>query len=156
MTQDLAGEFWDDFRVTKKWQEKLLVNYERNLYVETLGGRKRRGPMTKNEIINMPIQGTACDIVTAGMNAISEMADMEEDDEIQPRFNGHDDLTFVMDEPSVDAKVPVIAREMCMPRFNYVNVPLLVEVKTGKRWHDMKEIKVYKSHEIFKTPNPYV
>lgn len=156
VTQDLAGEFWDDFRVTKKWQEKLLVNYERNLYVETLGGRKRRGPMTKNEIINMPIQGTACDIVTAGMNAISEMADMEEDDEIQPRFNGHDDLTFVMDEPSVDAKVPVIAREMCMPRFNYVNVPLLVEVKTGKRWHDMKEIKVYKSHEIFKTPNPYV
>ena len=156
VTQDLAGEFWDDFRVTKKWQEKLLVNYERNLYVETLGGRKRRGPMTKNEIINMPIQGTACDIVTAGMNAISELADMEDDNEIQPRFNGHDDLTFVMDELSVDVKVPLIAREMCMPRFNYVNVPLLVEVKTGKRWHDMKEIKVYKSHEIFKTPNPYV
>ena len=156
VTQDLAAEFWDDFKVTKKWQEKLLVSYERNLYVETLGGRKRRGPMTKNEIINMPIQGTACDIVTAGMDAISELADGEGDDEIQPRFNGHDDLTFVMAEASIEDKVPVIAREMCMPRFSYVNVPLLVEVKTGKRWHDMKEIKVYKSHEIFKTPNPYV
>lgn len=156
VTEDLQGEFWDDFRVTKKWQEKLLLNYERNLYVETLGGRKRRGPMTKNEIINMPIQGTACDIVTAGMNAISELADASEDDEIQPRFNGHDDLTFVMATESADDKVPVIAREMCMPRFDYINVPLLVEVKTGKRWHDMKEIKVYKSHEIFKTPNPYV
>lgn len=156
VTQDLAGEFWDDFKVVKRWQERLLKSYEKNLYVETLGGRRRRGPMTKNEIINMPIQGTALDIVAAGMDAISEYSDAHGDDEIHPRLNVHDDLTFVLADQSLETKIPIIAREMCMPRFDYINVPLVVEVKVGTRWHDMTEIKIYKSHEIFGTPNPYL
>jgi uracil-DNA glycosylase family 4 len=155
VADDLGGEFWDEFQGVKRWQERLLKNYEKNLYVETLGGRRRRGPMSKNEIINMPIQGTALDIVGAGMDAISERADAEEDQDLQPRLNVHDDLTFVMPSGNIATKVPVIAHEMCKPRFTYINVPLIVEVKTGKRWHPMTEIAVYRSNEIFKTPNPY-
>ena len=152
---ELAAEFWDEFPVVKKWQDKLVARYEKNLYVETLGGRRRRGPMTRNELINMPIQGTAFDIVVAGYNAISELADVSEDDELQPRIIIHDDLTFIMTDASLETKIPVIAREMCLPRFDYVNVPLVVEVKAGKRWHDLEEIEVYRSHLMFDTPNPY-
>ena len=111
--------------------------------------------MTRNELINMPIQGTAFDIVGAGYNAISELADVSEDDELQPRIIIHDDLTFIMTDASLETKIPVIAREMCLPRFDYVNVPLVVEVKAGKRWHDLEEIEVYRSHLMFDTPNPY-
>ncbi len=153
--EDLAAEFWDEFRQAKKWQEKLLLSYEKNLYVETLGGRQRRGPMTKNEIINHPIQGTAFDIVAAGMNACSEIADLQEDPELQPSLNVHDDLTFEMDDESLEAKIPVVATEMCRPRFDYINVPLIVEVKAGPNWFDLTELKVYKSHELFGTRNPY-
>lgn len=153
--EELAGEFWDEFRQVKKWQEKLLVSYEKNLYVETLGGRQRRGPMTKNEIINHPIQGTAFDIVAEGMNVCSEMADLMEDPELQPSLNVHDDLTFEMDDASLETKIPIIAAEMCRPRFEYINVPLIVEVKAGPNWFDLEELKVYKSNELFGTHNPY-
>lgn len=153
---ELSEEFWDEFQGVKRWQEKLVKSYEKNLYVETLGGRRRRGPMTKNEIINMPIQGTALDIVGAGMDSISELADLEDDHELQPRLNVHDDLTFVMADESLEKKIPIIAREMCMPRFDYINVPLIVEVAVGPRWHDLTEIQVYRSNELFDTPNPYL
>src|ERR1019366_3259959 len=105
VTQELGQEFCDDFQGVKKWQDTLLRSYEKNLYVETLGGRKRRGPMTKNEIINHPIQGTALDIVTAGMNGISEYSDMHGDDEIHPILNVHDDLTFMMSDAGLETKI---------------------------------------------------
>jgi uracil-DNA glycosylase family 4 len=152
---ELGQEFWDEFPDVKRWQEKLLKNYERNLYVETLGGRKRRGPMTKNEIINHPIQGTACDIVLEGMNSLSEKADIDEDPDLQPVVNVHDDLTFDMPDESLETKIPIIAREMCLPRFDYINVPLVVEVSIGERWDGLEEIKVYRSDVLFSTPNPY-
>lgn len=155
VAEDLAAEFWDTFKATKTWQDKLLKSYEKNLYVETLGGRQRRGPMTRHEIINHPIQGTAFDIVAEGMNECAEMSELVEDPELSPNLNVHDDLTFEMDDASLETKIPVIAKEMCRPRFDYINVPLIVEVKAGPNWFDLSELKVYKSNEIFNTPNPY-
>ncbi len=155
IAEDLAAEFWDEFAGVKKWQEKLLRNYERDLYVETLGGRRRRGPMTKNQIINMPIQGTAADIVTAAMTALSERSQIEADPELQPNINVHDDLTFEVLDANLEAKLDIISREMCLPRFDYINVPLVVEASIGDRWHTLEEIKVYRSHELFGTRNPY-
>lgn len=155
VAEDLAAEFWDEFRDVKKWQEKLLKSYEKNLYVETLGGRRRRGPMTKNEIINMPIQGTAADIVTEAMCAVSELSYETDNYEIQPRINVHDDLTYLTQETTLNTNVEIIAREMCRHRFDYINVPLVVEAQIGKRWHELKEIKVYRSDEIFNLENPY-
>ena len=153
--EELGGEFWDEFKVTKKWQQKVLNNYEKNLYVETLTGGRRRGPMTKNEIINLPIQGTAADIVLEAMCALSEKAYLEDDPDLQPNLNVHDDLTSIMDESVVNTKMELIAREMCQHRFDFINVPLVVEMQTGRRWHELKEVKVYRSHELFNLPNPY-
>lgn len=155
VAEELAGEFWDEFPVVRRWQDKLVERYEKNLYVETLGGRRRRGPMTRNEIINLPIQGTAWDIVGEGYCAISEMADAAEDPEMQPRIIIHDDLTFIIADETLEPKLPIIVREMCKPRFDYVTVPLVVEVKVGRRWHTLEEIAVYRSNVLFNTPNPY-
>jgi DNA polymerase I-like protein with 3'-5' exonuclease and polymerase domains len=151
----LAEEFWDEFQGVKRWQEKVLSGYERNLYVETLGGRRRRGPMTRNEAINMGIQGTALDIVTAAMNALSEISVTEDDPEYQCNFNGHDDLTFLLRDETLEPKLDRIVLEMCRPRFDYINVPLVVEASIGTRWHQVKEVGVYRSDVLFNIPNPY-
>lgn len=156
IAEDLGAEFWDEFAGVKRWQEKLLQGYERNLYVETLGGRKRRGPMTKNQIINMPIQGTAADIVTEAMCALSERAEAEDNSDLQPNLNVHDDLTFLLPEGNLKPALKVIVEEMCLPRFDYINVPLVVEASVGWRWHELTELHVYKSHELFGHPNPYL
>lgn len=152
---DLSKEFWNEFSGVKKWQDKLMRDYEKNLYVETLGGRRRRGPMTRNEIINCPIQGTAADIVTESMNVCSEEAEMRDDPDLQPDLNVHDDLTFFMPEAHVEAKMNAIAAIMCLPRFDYINVPLVIECSAGYRWHQLDKIKDFRSDVIYNTPNPY-
>lgn len=152
---DLAEEFWDEFRGVKKWQEETNAFYERHLYVETLGGHRRRGALSYNELINMPIQGTAAEIVQAAHCALSERADLEGDPELQPVLNVHDDLTFNVADENLESKIEVIAREMCLPRFDWINVPLVVEVSAGPRWDAAEELRVYRSHELFDIPNPY-
>jgi DNA polymerase-1 len=155
VTQRLDAEFWEDFPDVKKWQKRTIAFYEKHLYVETLGGIRRHGPLTTNQIINMPIQGTAAEIVTEGMCAVSEMAVLENDMDMHPMLNVHDDLTFNMPDEGMERRIDRIATEMCRPRFKYINVPLIVEVKVGERWSQMEEIKVYRSNELFNTPNPY-
>ena len=155
VAEDLAAEFWDEFADAKRWQEKLLKSYEKNLYVETLGGHRRRGPMSKQEIINMPIQGTAAEIVTTAMSALSELAYQEGNPNLQPNLNVHDDLSFFIREAEVYISMDQIAHEMCKHRFDYINVPLVVEASVGDRWDTLKEVKVYRSNEVFNLENPY-
>lgn len=153
--EELAEEFWDEFRTVKRWQEGLVKKYEKTLYVETLGGRKRRGPLSLNQIINHPIQGTAADIVTAAMDDLSVKAEAESDPNYQPDINIHDDLTFFLPEDGHLGYIDRIAYEMCRHRFSYINVPIMVEASTGYRWHELEEIKKYRSDELYGMRNPY-
>lgn len=155
VTEDLGREFWDEFRVVKKWQQRVLDGYHRNLYVETLGGARRRGLMTPNEAINMPIQGTAAEIVKRAMTALSVEAEMWDEPELQPRFNGHDDLSTILSDDGLEARMDRTARIMCEHRFSFINVPLVVEAKVGPNWADLDEVKVYRSDELFNLRNPY-
>ena len=152
---DLQAELWDQMPKAKEWQDRLLKNYERKLYVETLTGRRRRGPMTKNEIINMPIQGTAFDIVGAGMNALSERAQETDDWELQTCLQVHDDLSSWISDETLEQKMPIIAEEMCRHRFDFINVPLLVEMSIGANWADLQEVAKYRSDKLFNLRNPF-
>lgn len=153
--EEMDSEFWDEFRGHKAWQGELLKSYDKYLYVETLGGWRRAGPMTLNEAINAPIQGTAREIFVAGMNAVSERAQREDNVELQPIFNGHDDLTYRISDAKLESNVAIIAEEMCKPRFSYINVPLIVEVSVGARWHQLKEIAKYSSEDLYGLYNPF-
>jgi DNA polymerase-1 len=152
---DLGGEFWDEFKGVKKWQQEEVAFYNKHLYVQTLGGFKRRGIMSLNELINLPIQGTAAEIVQAAHIALSELAELNDDPELQPRINVHDDLTFSISDETLEQKIEVIAREMCKVRFDYINVPLIVEASVGARWDQTEEYKVFRSDVLFGTKNPY-
>jgi DNA polymerase I-like protein with 3'-5' exonuclease and polymerase domains len=151
----LGEEYWDEFRVHRKWQRRLLESYEKTGYVETLGGWRRRGAITSNEAINHPIQGTAAEIVIESFNAISERSQLEGNADIHPIFNGHDDLTFLMHDEGMEANIDIVTAEMCKPRFDYVCVPLIVEVSVGARWHQLKEIAKVSSETVYNLRNPY-
>lgn len=155
IAEDLGAEFWAEFTGVKRWQERLLKGYEKNLYVETLTGRRRRGPQSKNEIINAPIQGTAADIVTESMAELSEMSVILEDLELQPNINVHDDLTTNLPDAGLEDRLKQIAMVMCRHRFDFINVPLIIEFSVGERWHTIQEIAVYKSNELYNIRSPY-
>jgi len=155
VAQDLADELWDEFRGVKRWQDKLMESFARKLYVETLDGARRRGPMTKNEIINMPIQGTAARIVQTAHAALAERGFIMDRGVYIPSLNVHDDLSTWSKKAEREANVKIIVEEMCKHRFDWINVPLLVEVSAGPDWSDLTEIGKYSSHELFNIRNPY-
>lgn len=72
--QDLVDAFWEDFSDARAWQQTQLDSYEENGYIEGLTGRRRHRPLSKNMILNTPIQGVAADLVLYAMDTISEAA----------------------------------------------------------------------------------
>lgn len=139
---DLADEFWSTFTGVKKWQGRVRDFYLEHGYVETLTGRRRHGPLSWNEIINSPIQGTASDIV---VDAANELYDAD----IPPILNVHDDLTSDVPKEGFEERARQAAAIMCKPRFDFINVPLVVEIEYGRPWGNMKEFKVYSSDKDF-------
>lgn len=146
VAQELMREFWDQFPDVKKWQERTLEKYRKVLYVETLTGRRRRGTLSLNQVINTPIQGTAADIVTDAMDRLSVISEVEDLPYLQPPLNVHDDLTFNLPKVGLVETVERIAYEMCASRFDFINVPILVEASISKhRWNELEEVGIYRS-----------
>jgi DNA polymerase I-like protein with 3'-5' exonuclease and polymerase domains len=154
IARDMGDIFWGEFTGVSKWQQKLLDNWERTGYVETLTGRRRRGPMSRNEIINSPIQGTAADIVLDAMCMISEKWQFDLTgqftEELQPRMNIHDDLTYNFSEGRMEDNILTVAQVMCSSaeRFDFINVPIVAEVSVGKNWYDQEEVAIFSSEDF--------
>jgi uracil-DNA glycosylase family 4 len=136
-------EFWDTFADVKQWQESLLRGYRRDGYVQTLTGFRRRGPLTPNEIINTPVQGTASDIVVDAMCRLARKARDEQKPHLHPRINIHDDLTFYFPERRVEDTIYEAAEVMCCTPLEFVTVPITVEASIGETWADQEEVAVF-------------
>ena len=143
VTRRTSQEFWKDFFGVKQWQEQLLEFYARHGYVKNLnGGRKRREPMSYNELINSPVQGSASDIVVDAWNRISEKNDLAQftRPELQAVLNVHDDLTFEVPEEAIPEVVPEIVHMMLDCPFEWTRVvPLEVEVSIGDTWGGLQD-----------------
>ncbi len=102
-------------------------------------GRRRHGPMTSNQLINAPVQGTAAEIVLDAMSRLSETNDPM----LQPELNIHDDLTWLrVPERIADELAEKIIDMMINVPFKWAHVvPIAVEMSMGKNWCDMEEIK---------------
>jgi uracil-DNA glycosylase family 4 len=136
---DLWNEFWDEHEGVLEWQQKVRHEYWKTGTVQTLTHLKRNEILPGNEPINTPIQGTAAHIVLEAQNAISDMADV--DITVAPRINIHDDITFIIpDDGETEGYIELLAEEMVRPRFDFVTVPLAVEMKIGENWMELDEI----------------
>lgn len=142
------NEFWDQYSGVLAWQEEVQRLYRERHYAETLTGFRRRAPLTRNEMINSPIQGTASDIVVDGQNRLAEMAWREGIEPLQFRLNVHDDLTFYFPDSELEELVEVAAREMVCSPFKFINVPLAVEVSVGRNWYEQEEVAKFSTTDF--------
>ena len=149
IASQMSDIFWGEFQGVKRWQKKLMDGYDRRGYVETLTGRRRHAPLTKNEIINTPIQGTASDIVVDAWNRVAELAELTERPQLIPRMNIHDDLTFLMPLTSLEQDLEAVVEVMCAPTYSFINVPLLVEISMGDSWDAKKKVGTFRSDRDF-------
>jgi len=117
-------------------------------YVSTLLGRKRRIPELhaanpalrgagERMAINMPIQGTAADIVKIAMIRLGERLERE-GFAARVLLQVHDELLLEVPRDEVDRLVPVLraTMESALP----LDVPLTVDIKTGSDWDSMTPI----------------
>jgi DNA polymerase I len=114
-------------------------------YVSTLLGRKRQIPELhaanpalrgagERMAINMPIQGTAADIVKIAMIRLGERLERE-GFAARVLLQVHDELLLEVPRDEVDRLVPVLRETMesALP----LDVPLTVDIKTGSDWDSM-------------------
>ncbi len=121
-------------------------------YTETLYGRRRIYPAIKSNgnrrstaaeeraAINMPIQGTAADILKQSMiNLYGKLADARFDTAMILQV--HDELVLEVKEEELPAvtKLVVETMETAFPDGKPLRVPLKANASSGQNWRDMDE-----------------
>jgi DNA polymerase-1 len=88
----------------------------------------------ERECINMPVQGSAADIMKAAMLRVSNLRSQIPN--VKLMLQVHDEL--VLEVPVRETnKVAALVREAMESAFQ-LSVPLKVDVKTGKNWDEAK------------------
>jgi DNA polymerase-1 len=150
MTREEAEAFisgyYANFPGIAEWQKKTLAFTHERGYAETLYGRRRYLPAIRStnfqvrsaaerEAINMPIQGTAADIIKHAMITVdAELTERK----LRSRMilQVHDELIFECPADEVDAIRELSTR--IMPKSLVMKVPLQVALKQGRNWGEMK------------------
>jgi uracil-DNA glycosylase family 4 len=150
--QPIYDAFWSEFRGVKSMQRRYTKEYLTQGYVSCLTGRRRHAPLTMNELINTPIQGTASDVVVDAMVRLSRQSLEEDKLWLQPILNIHDDLTFDVPTEKLDDAIEDIVCAMLAVPFGWLTVPITVEVEIGKDWYAMEEVGKFRSDDILGIP----
>ena len=114
-------------------------------YVETLVGRRRYIPEIKSGsaqvraagermAVNMPIQGTAADIIKLAMIRIQHEVDARNVESLMI-IQVHDELIFEVPRSELDAMKALVLE--LMPAAMNLAVPLDVDLKSGDNWGEM-------------------
>ena len=114
-------------------------------YVVTMFGRRRYLPelnaaeggarsQAERIAINTPLQGTAADLIKIAMVRLHRLI-AQGGFKAQMLLQVHDELLFEVDESKVEALSRLVKSEM--EAVAPLQVPLLVEVKTGPNWAEM-------------------
>ncbi len=137
--------FWKIFWEVRVWQDKLVEQFNEFGYVQILGGLRRHAPLGRGQIINSGVQGATNRIAMEAMNRLSETGDPL----LQPNLQIHDDLLYYFNsENEYEDAVPRIIDIMVDgSAFDWFCVPLVVGMKDGPTWADMKEVGVFSSHK---------
>jgi DNA polymerase-1 len=117
-----------------------------NGYVETVLGRRRYIPEVQSTnrhvkaagermAINMPVQGTAADIIKLAMLRIHERMEALKLRSMMI-IQVHDELIFEVPDAEMERMRGIVLE--LMPSAMSLAVPLEVEVKTGRTWGDME------------------
>lgn len=126
--------------------EQVKVKARAEQYVETLLGRRRYLPDINSPnfnvrggaermAINMPIQGTAADIMKLAMIRVQNRLD-EEGMKTKMLLQVHDELVFETPKEEMDALKDLVFDEM--PAAMDLDVTLKVDTKWGPTWGDME------------------
>ena len=137
--------YFNKYPGIQDYLEQVKVKARAEQHVETLLGRRRYLPDINSSnfnvrggaermAINMPIQGTAADIMKLAMIRVQNRLD-EEGLRTKMLLQVHDELVFEMPKDEMDALKELVFDEM--PAAMDLDVTLKVDAKWGPTWGDM-------------------
>jgi len=138
--------YFEKYPKVKTYLDETIKKAKTDGYVSTLFGRRRTMPELKSPnhnqrafgervAMNMPIQGTAADIIKIAMiNVYSRL--LKENLETKLILQVHDELLLETPYKELE-QVKVILKEE-MENAVSLDVPLTVEVNVGESWYDTK------------------
>lgn len=144
--EQFIQQFFQRFSATAAFLEKIKLEARTKGYVSTLAGRVRHLPELRSKAvpqqlagermaINMPIQGTAADIMKIAMIDLHHALQQEK---LRSRLvlQVHDEVVLEVPEAEVE-KAAALVRKTLSEAFE-LSVPLDVEVEVGKNWGEME------------------
>lgn len=133
-------DYFDTFPGVAEYLESTKEFVRESGYVQTLFGRRRyfpeltrEGPgqaRAEREAINMPIQGTAADILK---KAMLELDQALQSTNAQMLLQVHDELVLELPEDDVEEVTPLVVSVM-EAAGSFLKVPIVADAKWGKSW----------------------
>ena len=144
--KQVIADYFNTYKGIRAYMDRTPVEAREKGYIESLFGRRRYFPSindrnfavrsrAEREAINMPIQGTASDIVKIAMIRVANALKIEKL-ETKMIMQVHDELLFEGPESEVEAAKILIKREM--EAAATLDVPLVVEIGVGDDWMNAK------------------
>ncbi|MCG6976852.1 MAG: DNA polymerase I, partial [Acidiferrobacterales bacterium] len=142
--QEYIDLYFSRYPGVKEYMDSTRANAHDQGYVETLFGRRlylpdinasnhNRRQYAERTAINAPMQGTAADLIKLAMLAVDKWI-QKDASEIKMIMQVHDELVFEIPKKLVgDAEKQV---RKLMTGVARLDVPLLVDVGTGKNWDE--------------------
>jgi DNA polymerase-1 len=142
--KSIIDAYFEQFEGVKKYMSATMAFANDYGYVQTIAGRKRwlpdihsgnqvvRGYAERNAI-NMPIQGTAADMIKLAMIAVHK-AIKKEGLQTKMILQVHDELVFDVPSNEIDIVRPIIIREMENAMELPNGVPIKAESGVGDNW----------------------
>ncbi|MEA2594158.1 MAG: polymerase [Thermomicrobiales bacterium] len=143
--QKFIDQYWARLPNVKRYFDETLRMGATRGYVETLNGRRRllpdlqasngaRRAAAERMAINMPVQGTAADIMKLAMIRLAERLD-ESDLRARLLLQVHDELVLEVDRPDLEATARLVVETM--ENAYDLTVPLETDVSYGQNWEEM-------------------
>ncbi|WP_342266897.1 DNA polymerase I [Spiroplasma endosymbiont of Villa modesta] len=140
------NKYFSVFPKIKSYINNIIDFCEKNGYVQTIFNRRREVMeiTNKNKVIqnfgkriamNMPIQGSAADILKLAMNKIYEEIKKQNIDAILIA-QIHDELIFEVEDNKVNDVITKITK--IMSNVTKLKVPLLINTSIGNNWFELK------------------
>lgn len=144
--QSVEKMFWNKYAVTKENQQKLIDFYQTHGYIELCWGHRRRGIISRNQIANSCVQGTAFHCLLWSLNRINKLRRLEGWKSYIPA-QIHDELFCYVHESETKYFVETVTRimqEEIVAENDFILVPLLAEwsfCDLGQPWYTKKSVK---------------
>lgn len=139
--------YFERYKGVKKWTKDIVTQAKKDGYVCTITGRVRyidelKSTNTQVKLagermaMNTPVQGSSADIIKIAMvNIYNEIK--EKNYEALMLLQVHDDLLFEVSEKIEESFSKIIKEKM--ESAVKLKVPLIVDVKKGKNWGEMRK-----------------